>query len=337
MTARKSFKRHVRERARKTGESYTAALLNVRGRPEEELSMAEQERRSWRNQTVKAGSVLEHVNEATGSSWRAGARFAGGVLEGAWQVRDGDRVAVLKWHDPASDAPYNPDAPAIVEHLRRSGYPTPAWLAWGVTDDGEAWSIQDLVEGEPLPALDVGSASVFVELVDRQRALRLPTESNWNPYIRAHLVEGHRLHRRLAKGGENVQRLLAASVALANRYTDTPMPEDEMVHSDLNVSNLLMRDGRLVAVVDVDGAGRGCAAYDLLSAAVNGVSWRSEPAAVEHLLAHGLETYGSGPIAIVLGCLLIETTAWYQYADPDTIEARAGRHLEWLTQISSRL
>jgi predicted kinase len=41
MTARKRFKRRVRERARKTGESYTAALAQLR-RPEQERSMAEQ-------------------------------------------------------------------------------------------------------------------------------------------------------------------------------------------------------------------------------------------------------------------------------------------------------
>jgi predicted kinase len=42
MTAKKRFKRHVRERARKTGESYTAALAHVRHRPEQEHSVSDQ-------------------------------------------------------------------------------------------------------------------------------------------------------------------------------------------------------------------------------------------------------------------------------------------------------
>src|SRR5690348_7458007 len=42
MTAKRRFKRHVRERARKTGESYTAALAHVRQRPEREQSMSDQ-------------------------------------------------------------------------------------------------------------------------------------------------------------------------------------------------------------------------------------------------------------------------------------------------------
>jgi predicted kinase len=42
MTAKRRFKRRVRERARKTGESYTAALAHVRHRPEQEQSMSDQ-------------------------------------------------------------------------------------------------------------------------------------------------------------------------------------------------------------------------------------------------------------------------------------------------------
>lgn len=42
MTANKRFKRRVRERARKTGESYTAAFAHVRHRPEQELSVSDQ-------------------------------------------------------------------------------------------------------------------------------------------------------------------------------------------------------------------------------------------------------------------------------------------------------
>jgi predicted kinase len=41
MTANKRLKRRVRDRARKTGESYTAALAHVRHRPEGERSMSE--------------------------------------------------------------------------------------------------------------------------------------------------------------------------------------------------------------------------------------------------------------------------------------------------------
>jgi hypothetical protein len=43
MTAKKGFKRHVRDRANKTGESYTAALAYLRHRPDWEQPVSDLE------------------------------------------------------------------------------------------------------------------------------------------------------------------------------------------------------------------------------------------------------------------------------------------------------
>jgi hypothetical protein len=337
MTANKRFKRGVRARARKTGESYTAALAQVR-RPEQEHHMSEHpddlRGRPWGELLQQAEAVLAAANEAIAGAWRLEGRFARGDLSGAWRVRAEGRTAVLKWHDPSSTVPYNPDAPAVVDHLRSTGYPTPAWLASGVTADGMAWSIQELVDADPFRPLDVPMAQEVVQLVDRHRRLRLPTTYQWNGYVRAHVFGRHPSHRRLAEAGPDVRRLLATALEVARTHRDAPMPDDEMVHCDLNVSNLLFRDGELVAVVDIEAAGRGCAAYDLLASAVNGVSWASDPDAVDLLVRHGLATYGPGPVAVVRGGLLVESTSWYLDADPDTIDGRARRHLDWLTGLA---
>lgn len=292
---------------------------------------------AWRQQTSKVARVLEQVNGATRGSWAVESRFAGGVLEGAWRIRDGDAVAVLKWHDPGSAAPYNPDAPAIVETLLRAGYPTPQWLTWGVTDADQHWSVQELVDAPPLRGLDVSNAHHFIDVVAQQRTIELPTEMTWIPYVRDHVFTPHPLHRRLLRAGPNVRRLLARAIDLAAPFESLPLPATEMVHCDLNVSNLLVRDGQLRAVVDIDAAGRGCAAYDLASPAVNGVSWQSDPVAVELLIAWGLANYGAAVLAVNIACVLIETTAWYLKADPDGIEERAARHLAWLDGLGERL
>lgn len=209
----------------------------------------------WRDHVATAEASLGHVNEETGAMWRLDSRFASGVLEGAWRVQHESTVAVLKWHDPASSAPYNPDAPTIVEYLRAAEYPTPAWLAAGTTADGVAWSVQEFVDGEPLRELDAASAEVFVHLVRLQRALSPPTVMSWNPYIRAHVFDAHPSHRPLITAGGDVRKLLDDALALAAPYESAALIDSEMVHCDLNVSNILMRNGRLVAVVDIDGFG----------------------------------------------------------------------------------
>ncbi len=271
---------------------------------------------SSRHQVASAARVLEDVKRATGDAWELDGRFARGMLEGAWRVRSGSAAAVMKWHDARSAAPHNPDAPAIVEYLRSEGYPTPAWLASGATEDGVHWSLQGLAGGEPLRELDHESAEIFVEFAQWHRELRLPTESGWNQYVRDHAFGTHPTHRRLRSGGPMVSRLLEAGLSLAAPYEDEALPALEMVHCDLNVGNVLVLDGKLAEIVDVGGSGVGCAAYDLLAPAASGVSWASDTAAVDRLVGHGLATYGPGPLAVATTCLVIEKTVWYQRADP---------------------
>lgn len=302
----------------------------------------------WRDYVATAQAILDQVNEETAAAWRLDSRFASGVREGAWRVQDRSTVAVLKWHDLprsgstpvavfTSSAPYNPDAPVIVDYLRAAGYPTPAWLAAGTTADGVAWSIQEFVDGEPLGELDAASAEVFIDLVRLQRTLRLPTTMSWNPYVRAHVFGTHPSHRPLIAAGGDVRKVLAEALAIAAPHESTTLIDTEMVHCDLNVSNLLMRNGRLVAVVDIDGTGRGCAVYDVLSPAANGVWWNSDPAAVDRLVNYAIDAYGPGPVAIAVACLVIETTGWYLTATPARIEHRVARQRSWIDDLRSRL
>lgn len=132
---------------------------------------------------------------------------------------------------------------------------------------------------------------------------------SWNPYIRAHVFGPHPSQRPLIAAGGNVRKLLDDAIAFAATYESTALIDSEMVHCDLNVSNILMRDGRLLAVVDIEGTGRGCAVYDVLSPAANGVSWNSDPAAVDRLVSYAVDTYGPGPVAIAVACLVIEPQA----------------------------
>jgi len=291
----------------------------------------------WRDQLSAANAVVRAVNTATGASWRLDSRFATGLLDGAWRVRDGTDVAVLKWHAPGSPTPYNPDAPAIAEFLRGAGYPTPRWLAWGTTPDGVAWSVQEFADGQPLRQLDIACADIFLDLVRLERTLTPPTNLSWNPYMRDHVFGDHERHRRLGDAGDDLRALLDQALELATPYESANLHDAEMVHFDLNVSNILVRNGGSVTVVDIDGTGRGCAVYDLLSPAINGVLWGSDPRAVERLVAYGLENYEPGAFVIAAACLTIELADWYSTTGSAHIEDKVARHRAWLADIRSRI
>lgn len=83
-----------------------------------------------------------------------------------------------------------------------------------------------------------------------------------------------------------------------------------MVHCDLSLSNILVHNGILSGVVDIDAAGHGCAVYDVLSGALNGVLWEADPEAVQRLHRFAFETYGAGPVSIAAATLVIEGLFW---------------------------
>lgn len=280
--------------------------------------------------------VLRDVNAQTGAGWRLASRLTGGLLGGAWLVVDGTARAVLKWHDPASSVPRNPDAAAVVAYIRAGGYPTPAWLAHGATPVGISYSIQEHVRGEPVIRTDLAFAGRVIDLVRLQRTLAPPTALSWTEAMRAHVFSDHPAHALLRSAGDDAGRVLADALALAAPFESAEIPDDEMVHGDLSVQNLLVDEGRLVGVVDIDAAGRGCAVYDALGAALNGVLWDTDPEPVSRIHDFVCDTYEPGTIAVAAGALAIESLVWRVERYPDAVAQGAALARGWLEDVHRR-
>jgi aminoglycoside phosphotransferase (APT) family kinase protein len=222
--------------------------------------------------------------------WVVEARLSGGMQGGAWRVSGpGHTTAVLKWINVEAD-----DAFRVVEHARACGYPTPAWLDHGTSDDGRSWCVQELIEGTAMGDLDVPGARLIVQLVSVQQTITPPTDRTW-PVL---------------------DRL------------------DELVHSDLSVSNILLRDGQVAAVIDFEEAARGCAVLDLLAPAVNAVIWRSDPAAVEILHRFARDGYDDAAIAAAAKIVARVVRDWYRYAMPDESARIDADIAGWLRRLT---
>lgn len=295
------------------------------------LSSAPTEERWAMNSST--ASVLCHVNAQMGVEWELDAKLAGGIQGGAWRIHWGSEVAVLKWQDAKSAVLWNPDARRIVEYIRLAGYPTPAWLGSGRTPEGHRFTIQSFVQGQGLTRLDRQAAAVIVELVDMQRTLSPQTDLDWAQYVTGRVFSPSPVHRLPSLAGGEVADVLDAVLELAGPYTDDQLPNREMVHSDLSISNILMNDGRLAAVVDMDSVGRGCAVYDLLAGCLNGVLWDGEPDAVRWMQDLAIRSYGPGPVAITGAALVIGRLGWQLSTQPEGLERTSKACSAWLTQL----
>lgn len=70
-----------------------------------------------------------------------------------------------------------------VSLIRSRGYPTPAWLAVGVSRAGYGYEIQELVPGSTRTQLTVGVAASLIEVLELQAGLDPDPDRSWSVYL----------------------------------------------------------------------------------------------------------------------------------------------------------
>jgi hypothetical protein len=233
---------------------------------------------------VLPAEVLDDVASVVGAKVTVLSRLAGGVNGGAMHVLLAGRApAVLKTvplaHSNHLDETLR--AQRVVEHMRKRGYPTPAWLGVGATAT-HVWHLMDFVDAAPAPELTPSLVEQLMEIIELQAGQASDPYDHWSYAWR--VATG----QESAVAGLGVtetpeQALLRQSVASLSGYSpvvsalverlrlvcaDVPPPPEapDMVHADLSTpSNVLVREGAVVAVVDIENAGSGTRATDLTS------------------------------------------------------------------------
>ena len=161
----------------------------------------------------------------------------------------------------------------------RARLPTPAWLGVGSTAT-HVWHLMDYVDAAPAPALTPSLVEQLMVIVELQAGQASEPYDHWSYAWRVATGQESAVAR-LDFNETPEQSLLRQSVARLSPYSsmvsalverlqlvcaDVPPPREapDMVHADLSTpSNVLVRDGAVVAVVDIGNAGSGTRAIDL--------------------------------------------------------------------------
>lgn len=273
----------------------------------------------------EAAGVLDSLNREDRGTWRLLCRMDGGRKTGAWMVegRDGAR-AVLKWHPVASTRRELDGTAALVARARARGWPTPAWLAWGIDGRQRPYVLSELVPGEHLDAIDDGALDALLAVLERQRGLAGPAGTNragdaW----RAVFLDGSEWRAVLRRQSPEA---LEAGEAIARRaapFRDVQLPGADLVHMDFGLHNVLFRNGEVAAVVDLEGVGRGPMAIDVatLLFSVHGRNAAPEPV-LSRLAAYAVDRDGAAVSTVCLASALFD---WCVFAtggwEPEAVTA----------------
>jgi aminoglycoside phosphotransferase (APT) family kinase protein len=217
--------------------------------------------------------VLDDVARVVGAEVTLLGRLPGGVNGGAMRVQLAGGVhavlkAVPRAHPNHLDETLR--AQRVVEHMRRRGYPTPAWLGVGATAT-HVWHLMDFVDATPAPELTPSLVEQLMEIVELQAGQATESHNHWSYAWRLATGQewGQDLDPSLSRAVAGLSGYSSEVSALIERLrlvcADIAPPREapDMVHADLKPDNVLVRDGAVVAVVDIGNAGSGTRASDL--------------------------------------------------------------------------
>lgn len=226
--------------------------------------------------------VLDDVAGVIGAEVTLLGRLSGGVNGGATRVQLAGRAdavlkAVPRAHPDHLDETLR--AQRVVEHMRGRGYPTPAWLAVGATAT-HVWQLMEFVDAAPAPELTPSLIEQLMEIIELQAGQASEPYDHWSYAWRVATgqesaaaglnvdepPEQSRLRQSIASLSGHSSEVSALVERLRLVTADAPPPRaaPDMVHADLATpGNILIRDGAVVAVVDIGNAGSGTRAIDL--------------------------------------------------------------------------
>ncbi len=282
---------------------------------------------------LSSAEATKRYSTATSRTFELVGSLVGGET-GATAIQElGRDRRVLKWESDPDNISRRLVAVALTERLRTEAtWPVPRQHA--IQDDGFLFVSQEFMRGETLTRLSDHVVDELLALHGRRLGLADADEPNgWGADMIAILVDGGKgycLHEPLREYDKRTRRVVERIEAIGRALTPADLVGRDIVHADLHPGNLLQVDGQLSAVVDLDYARVGDAAFDLAFLAVAGLGTDADPGIRKRLFTHGIDGLDGKRRGAYVGNLLLRFLDW------PIRKNRSGEVEFWLEQ-SERL
>lgn len=260
----------------------------------------------------------------TDRDWQVSHRLPGGYQQGAFLLVDGEGAeTVLK-------PTLHPMTPARVDEIahminsaRAQGWPTPRWLASGCVN-GRGWWLTEFATGEAPETVTAAFAEAVRPVIDRQAGLRPVTAQNWSTSTKRVVFSDEFSYLSSVAAFSPAGASLAGRIrALTEVHRSVPLPDDDFVHGNLDPGNVILRDGAVIAIIDVEAVGKGTRAVDVGGLAINAAIW-GDPVAAAGLSRLCASVAGPAVARICLSAAAAAVVAsgvrhWPRHVDPVSI------------------
>ena len=262
---------------------------------------------------------LTIVNSATGQRWSVLGRLSGGATDSVQLLGSGAARAVVKLKHGAWWGGQLERAAEIVTELRAAGYPTAPVLGFGALGADRFFLATEFTPGTMPTEMGSRLCDEVLAAVGLHAAVHPPEVRDWSAMITRFLNGGiteHRFHPQLAGLAHRALALVPHPVPA--------LPSGDFVHGDFSTRNVLVRDGRLSSVIDIEGFGRGTRTIDLVALLASIHSSRRGQATSDRVVEHAIAASDEQTFQ---ACLAHRVLAWLLSATerPDRVPAVAER------------
>ena len=275
-------------------------------------------------ETADTAAVLEEVNASLRGTYQLVRPLQGGFQSGAWLIRDEARgQAVLQWTPNRTWAEQIQRASRAVAVVRRCGYPTPAWLAVGVTGCGFGYQVQEYAPGRPREHLTEETARRAVDLLELHRNLDPDPGRSWSEYVTTKFQDQWTSTiSEVSATGLAGAELAEQAALMLSRYELPVLPKADLVHGDFRLGNILFDDETVGGVIDIEALGSGTRAFDYATLLDHDLA---DDTAVELLVAAGREVAGPAVLARCLVHVVLDLALFMHRSRLPAVTRQADR------------
>jgi aminoglycoside phosphotransferase (APT) family kinase protein len=246
--------------------------------------------------------VLNYINGTHGLSFKVIERFSGGYQSGAYLLQNSEgEKAVLKWNNHKSEKKPVDEAAAAIKLARSFGWPTPDWLAWGITPSGYPYQVQEYVQGEHQDKVGTILVKDALRVIDLQAGRAPEMEKNWTKFDRDVVFNNEVcFYSKIFEYSESGKALIELLRSKAEPFRDTDIQDNDLVHGDFHNQNTFMEDDRITGLIDAETLGRGSRLHDVTTLIVFAVVFDEDREPIEPLVEYCKKHAGPGEFEITL-------------------------------------